>query len=205
MRTIEERNKLVLDNMALVTYVVKKIYLGYDEYEDLFQEGCVGLIMAAERYDESYGYTFSTYALSYISGYLKKYKNDKSMDYHGVKIPRAIYGSQSSLLDFISFQTPLKNDEDECECSNFLEFEIDKGTLDEYTIIENEYLYEVLDGYIDKKLGKEYSVLYRAIVGYIKKNGEMPKQRIFADYLGVSQAYVSRMIKKINNIAREVV
>lgn len=61
-----EKEMLVVENMALVGYVVKKyIPTGY-EYEDLLQEGMVGLVQAAKVYDPSRKIKFSTLAVPCI-------------------------------------------------------------------------------------------------------------------------------------------
>ena len=40
--------------------------------EDLFQAGCVGILLAARRYQAGYGAKFSTYALPWILGEMKR-------------------------------------------------------------------------------------------------------------------------------------
>ena len=90
---IEKRNKLVEENINLVYNVVdtmlksKKISKNvvYD-YEDLVQNGVIGLIRAAEKYDEEKGFAFSSYAYTcirnaIIDGYLfaKKRLTDYSL------------------------------------------------------------------------------------------------------------------------------
>lgn len=85
----DERNKLVLDNMALVTHIIKKeIYMGLDEFDDLFQEGCLALTLAAERFNPSLGFKFTTYAYSYIHNHLRTYKSKKTIDRHGLVLSR---------------------------------------------------------------------------------------------------------------------
>lgn len=59
----------------------------YDNKDDLYQAGCVGLMEAYKNYDESYGVKFSTYAYSYILGEMKKLvRTDK-----GIKISKSLY------------------------------------------------------------------------------------------------------------------
>lgn len=49
-------NRLVEDNLRLVHYIVRKFGdLPKETYEDYFQEGCIYLTLAAERFDASKG------------------------------------------------------------------------------------------------------------------------------------------------------
>jgi RNA polymerase sporulation-specific sigma factor len=60
-----EQERLVTDNLPLVKHVIRKYCwkcLEHQEYEDLFQLGCLGLVKAALTYDPSRGTAFSTIA-----------------------------------------------------------------------------------------------------------------------------------------------
>ncbi len=66
-RYVQQRNRMAQGNMRLVYSVAAKFrYLGLP-YEDLVQEGSLGLIKAIERYRPARGFRFSTYAYRVIS------------------------------------------------------------------------------------------------------------------------------------------
>ena len=55
---------------------VWKLVRGYKNYKhplDLFQEGCVGLMRAAKKFDPNRGVRFATYATSWIRAYILKF------------------------------------------------------------------------------------------------------------------------------------
>ena len=63
------------------------VHPGHPEYEDYYQEGVLGLILAAIRFDESKGFQFSTFAFPNVSGRIQKYRRDIEPRIH---YPRAI-------------------------------------------------------------------------------------------------------------------
>ena len=67
----EKRNQLVMDHVYLVKFVVNRLSNSLPpslSKEDLISMGSWGLIDAAERFDESKGILFKTYAVSRIRG-----------------------------------------------------------------------------------------------------------------------------------------
>lgn len=60
---MENREKLIEENLGLVHACANKFRGRGTEYDDLFQAGCVGLIKAADGFDPSRGFAFSTYAV----------------------------------------------------------------------------------------------------------------------------------------------
>ena len=86
MAEIENRNKTVENNLGLVHACAKRFKGRGVEYDDLFQAGCVGLIKAADNFDETRGFSFSTYAVPVILGEIKRIFRDGGT----MKIGRAV-------------------------------------------------------------------------------------------------------------------
>ena len=70
---------LVLHNLLFVVYIVNLYYQpsSVDKME-LIQEGNVGLLMAAEKFDYTRGYKFITYAIFYIKQRINKYIEEQT-------------------------------------------------------------------------------------------------------------------------------
>jgi RNA polymerase primary sigma factor len=63
---LKAKQQMIEANLRLVHYVASD-YRGYGvEYEDLVQEGTVGLVRAVEKFDHRRGLKFSTYAIWWI-------------------------------------------------------------------------------------------------------------------------------------------
>ena len=69
----DARRELVSRNLRLVMSLVNRFSREAGDKEDLFQIGCIGLLRAADRFDESCGTRFSTYAVPVILGTIREH------------------------------------------------------------------------------------------------------------------------------------
>ena len=68
---------LIASNFRLLAYNAKKICNGNIQYfDDLIQEGRMGLLHAIEKFDQSYENKFTTYANNWIYDYISKFYNN---------------------------------------------------------------------------------------------------------------------------------
>lgn len=81
-----DRKAFIAANTGLVHACAKRFRNRGIDYDDLFQAGCVGLIKAADRFDESLGFQFSTYAVPIILGEIKRLFRENST----VKVARGL-------------------------------------------------------------------------------------------------------------------
>jgi DNA-directed RNA polymerase sigma subunit (sigma70/sigma32) len=76
-------------NLRLVAHVAKDYLDAGLPFEDLFQEGCLGLIRAVERFDPDKGIKFSTYATYWIKqSILRAFGNTART----IRLPIYVYG-----------------------------------------------------------------------------------------------------------------
>ena len=94
--SLELRNQIVQLNIGLVRKEAHQ-WLNHstENYEDLVQVGCIGLIRAIERFEMSKGNAFSSFAMPYIRGEIQHYLRDKSST---VRIPRRWKGLQKQAV-----------------------------------------------------------------------------------------------------------
>jgi RNA polymerase sigma-B factor len=96
LQTLEEgtqaysyaRNTLIEMNMSLVRFSARRFRgRGPEEMEDILQVGTIGLIKAIDRFDLSREVEFTTFAVPYIVGEMKRFFRDTTWAVH---VPRRL-------------------------------------------------------------------------------------------------------------------
>ena len=204
------REEKIESNIGLVHSIAGRFKGRGVDYEDLFQNGCVGLIKAVDNFDESKGFAFSTYAVPVIMGEIKRIFRDGGT----IKVSRALkekaikaqairdkfvksnlreptVGELSQLLDVSADET--------AEILNVItpmlslnSFGEDGESTIDIPIDESEQLFDRISvSQLLSHLSKEEQLLIdcRYYKGYT--------QSVTAEKLGISQVQVSRREKAI--------
>ncbi|RSS59366.1 RNA polymerase sigma factor SigF [Streptomyces sp. WAC01280] len=88
------RNTLIEMNMSLVRYAAGRFRHRGDEMEDIVQVGMIGLIKAIDRFELSREVEFTTFAVPYIVGEIKRFFRDTSWAVH---VPRRLQEARVEL------------------------------------------------------------------------------------------------------------
>ena len=205
------KEELINGNLKLVLSILKKYNTINENMDDLFQIGVVGLIKAVDNFDLSHEVRFSTYAVLMIEGEIKRYIRDNNQ----IRISRTIKELSYQIINYK--ETYIKNNgryptnEEICEHFNITPYEL-YNTLSSLTEpisifepIYNDggdtiYLLDQLEDKTTKDLN-ELLALREALskikdrerITIEKRYLEGLNQSEIADYLGVSQAQVSRI------------
>ncbi|MDD3692786.1 MAG: sigma-70 family RNA polymerase sigma factor [Oscillospiraceae bacterium] len=83
---MSDREEFICSNIGLVHSCARRFTGRGIEYDDLFQAGCMGLVKAADGFDESRGLRFSTYAVPVILGEIRRLFRDGG----AVKVGRSL-------------------------------------------------------------------------------------------------------------------
>ena len=206
---MNQRNELVEANVRLVHSCCKRFVGRGIEYDDIFQVGCIGLMKAADGFDDSRGLCFSTYAVPTIMGEIKRLFRDngtikvsRSLKELSLKVQREKEliekaGDEATVLLLAKrLQTEPEEIVEALEASRqilSLTYEDENG-IGEYQLpsesYENEICSRILIDDAISRLNSEEQEIIR--LRYFSEKTQTES----ADILGISQVQVSRKEKR---------
>lgn len=92
--------RFVIGQLRLVAFVLSRLGITPDSQDwwDMFQVGCIGLIQACRRFDVERGVAFSSYAIPMIAGMVRRYRREHGSTL-GMRLPRCVQDGTVILLD----------------------------------------------------------------------------------------------------------
>ena len=180
------RRMLIEHNLRLVVYIAKKFDNTGVGVEDLISIGTIGLIKGINTFKTDKNIKLATYASRCIENEILMYlrRNNKTKLEVSIDEPLNVDWDGNELL----LSDILGTDEDV----------ISRG-------LENEVEKSLLKKAIEKFNKREKSIVEMRF-GLNNKEGEEMTQKEVADFLGISQSYISRLEKKImNRLKKEIV
>ncbi|MFH8569477.1 SigB/SigF/SigG family RNA polymerase sigma factor [Streptomyces sp. NPDC017993] len=222
------RNTLIEMNLSLVRYAASRFRSRGQEMEDIVQVGTIGLIKAIDRFDVALENEFTTFAVPYIVGEIKRFFRDTTWSVH---VPRRL---QELRVDLARAREDLEgqgiHDPSVAELAEHLD--LGQEEVIEGLVACNGYSADSIDrpieatggkqqtGLVADLMGKEDPALARAediqaLKPLIEKlddraqallqmrfGAEMTQSEI-GDELGISQMHVSRLLSRACNQLRE--
>ena len=180
------RRMLIEHNLRLVVYIAKKFDNTEVGVEDLISIGTIGLIKGINTFKTDKNIKLATYASRCIENEILMYlrRNNKTKLEVSIDEPLNVDWDGNELL----LSDILGTDED--VISRGLENEVEKNLLKKAI----------------EKLNKREKSIVEMRFGLNNKEGEEMTQKEVADFLGISQSYISRLEKKImNRLKKEIV
>jgi RNA polymerase sigma-B factor len=84
---LRARDRLIQQYMPLVKSLARRHSMRGEQYEDLVQVGCIGLIKAVDRFDPQRRVEFGAFAIPNVAGEIKRHLRDRGWP---IRIPRRL-------------------------------------------------------------------------------------------------------------------
>ncbi|MFF7206229.1 SigB/SigF/SigG family RNA polymerase sigma factor [Streptomyces sp. NPDC008141] len=136
------RHTLIEMNQSLVRFVVRRFRnRGDGQMQDITQVGMIGLIKAIDRFDLTRGVVFSSFAIPYIEGEIKRYFRDSTWAVH---VPRRLQELRTELAKAKEcLSNDLERDPTVRELADHLD--LTAGEVEEGRVAANAYIVNPID------------------------------------------------------------
>jgi RNA polymerase sigma-B factor len=91
---LRARERLIQQYMPLVKSLARRHSMRGEQYEDLVQVGCIGLIKAVDRFDPQRRVEFGAFAIPNVAGEIKRHLRDRGSP---IRVPRRLQELRPSL------------------------------------------------------------------------------------------------------------
>lgn len=137
----EALNKIIENNLPLVSAISRKFLNRGYEYDDIFQIGCMGLVKAVNNFNSDYKVKFSTYAVPMIMGEIKRFLRDDGI----IKVSRSVKSTARQLhYDREKLVKELNREPTIDELSKFSGIDKEEIIMATESTTSMQYLYDVV-------------------------------------------------------------
>lgn len=210
------RDKIFERNTALVTSIVKAYPNGSIlGFEDLYQEGCLGLLKAIDRFDPEKGFKFSTYATWWIKQAIKRALADNN---RSIRIPihvqediNRIKKAKKSLEQELNRDPSIEEIQEriniDCDCyEEIVKHEYFKILQDIIFDEENTYLDSEVEEITiiiieDLNFTNESELVLKELVNHMKKYKTIPTKESIKSRLNLTRKKIVQCLNYDTNVS----
>ena len=203
-------NEIVKENFGLIHSIGRRFENRGYEMEDIYQIGAIGMIKAIQKFDFSYNVMFSTFAVTYIIGEIRRFLRDDGM----IKVSRKLkylsaqIKEEKNKNEKITIEELAKNLNVEKE-EILMAITSSEATESLESAIDDEGKLALINRINTSENNEEKIVSEMSLRKEIEKLGKKERQIIYLRYyksqtqkevakiLGMNQVQVSRLEKKI--------
>ena len=203
-------NEIVKENVGLIHSIGRRFENRGYEMEDIYQIGAIGMIKAIQKFDFSYNVMFSTFAVTYIIGEIRRFLRDDGM----IKVSRKLkylsaqIKEEKNKNEKITIEELAKNLNVEKE-EILMAITSSEATESLESAIDDEGKLALINRINTSENNEEKIVSEMSLRKEIEKLGKKERQIIYLRYyksqtqkevakiLGMNQVQVSRLEKKI--------
>ncbi len=207
------REQIAISNIKLVLSIVNRFSKRYDNLDDLFQIGFIGLLKSIDNFDLSQEVAFSTYAVPMIEGEIRRYLRDdapirvsrqiRDLSYKVLRHKEEMLEEYGYLPSIEEISNVLKEKKSKVVEANDVNLPLISIEEPLYSDGDDSLLLEDTLSSLDEERKKEYAYLYEGLDKLSDVEKRIIKDRYFlgksqleiASRLHISQAQVSRIEK----------
>lgn len=184
------KDKMINSNLKYVVAIAKKYSWSSLPFDELIQDGNMGLIKAVEKFDHELGYRFSTYATAWIKQSITRGISKKGSD---IKLPTNIYEKLSKVK----------------KCEVQLNFELNRKPT-------NKEIANKLDiKELEVEELKSYEFTFQSLDSFVKGNDDLTLQGTISDKNNTSpieyaiiesnKKVIEEAVNKLDGINKEII
>ncbi len=170
-------NQLINEYEYIIKIIISKYNIKYNDYDDVLQEGRIGLLKAIDAYDKKKGASFTTFASLCIDRQILSFLRTKNRKKNRINNYCYSIESYQSLIELKNTSYIDQNIEDYVLSKVYYEY-IFENTLIKLSEIEKDVYSQYTEGYSVSEISEKHSISKKQVYVIIAKVKKRIEQKL---------------------------